>query len=147
MNTFICKICGYLAFNETPQRCPVCGAPKEKFELDNQAIKRVADPSNLSEAEKKHIPAIEVKKDNPLVCGECVDVAIKVGEIMHVMEESHYITYIDLYLDYNFLARFHLTPDKLNPAIMVSLKANSGRLIALENCNIHGRWSSEINLP
>jgi rubrerythrin len=28
---FICPVCGYTVEGEPPERCPVCGAPKEKF--------------------------------------------------------------------------------------------------------------------
>jgi len=28
---YICDMCGYTVEGETPSRCPVCGAPKEKF--------------------------------------------------------------------------------------------------------------------
>ncbi|HOO75780.1 MAG: rubrerythrin family protein [Thermotogae bacterium] len=28
---YVCGICGYTTENELPEKCPVCGAPKEKF--------------------------------------------------------------------------------------------------------------------
>jgi rubrerythrin len=28
---FVCQTCGYTAMGETPDRCPVCGAPKNRF--------------------------------------------------------------------------------------------------------------------
>jgi rubrerythrin len=28
---FLCPICGYIEFNDAPDKCPVCGAKKEKF--------------------------------------------------------------------------------------------------------------------
>jgi rubrerythrin len=28
---FICEVCGYTTFDAAPEKCPVCGAPKEKF--------------------------------------------------------------------------------------------------------------------
>ncbi|HAV11349.1 MAG TPA: rubrerythrin [Candidatus Moranbacteria bacterium] len=28
---FICSVCGHPEIGEAPERCPVCGAPKEKF--------------------------------------------------------------------------------------------------------------------
>jgi len=145
MDTFICGKCGYIAFKEAPESCPVCGAKKQAFELDPTAIKKPADPQNLSELEKKHIPAIEIKKQCGLVGPGCVDAHIKIGQILHVMEEKHYIMYIDLYLDYNFIARYHMTP-VLNPVLGLHLKAASGKLVALENCNLHGRWMAEAEI-
>ncbi len=146
MNTFVCGKCGYVAFGQASDTCPVCGAKKEAFELDATAIKKPTDPANLNELEKKHIPVIDIRKQCGLVGPGCVDANIKVGSILHVMEEKHFIMYIDLYLDYKFIARYHLTPDKLNPVLGAHLKAASGKLIALENCNLHGRWVGEAQI-
>lgn len=30
-NYYICKVCGYPAIGEPPEKCPICGAPKEEF--------------------------------------------------------------------------------------------------------------------
>jgi len=145
MDTFVCAKCGYIAFKEAPEACPVCGAPKKAFGLDPAAIKKPADPQNLNDLEKKHIPVIEIKRQCGLVGPGCVDANIKIGQILHVMEEKHFIMYIDLYLDYNFIGRFHLSP-ALNPVVGIHLKAASGKLIALENCNLHGRWVQEVTI-
>ena len=146
MDTFICGKCGYLAFNQVPDVCPVCGAKKEAFEQDNAAIKIPADPKNLSELEKKHIPVIKVVRQCGLVPQGCIDAHIKVGEILHVSESKHYIMYIDVYLDKNFIARYHLTAEKLNPILSLHLKADKGELLALENCNLHGRWVAQTEI-
>jgi desulfoferrodoxin (superoxide reductase-like protein) len=39
-----------------------------------------------------------------------------------------------------------MTPEKLNPVLGVHLNVNSGKLLALENCNLHGRWVSEVEI-
>lgn len=28
---FVCRVCGYPAIGEAPEKCPICGAPKEDF--------------------------------------------------------------------------------------------------------------------
>jgi desulfoferrodoxin (superoxide reductase-like protein) len=61
------------------------------------------------------------------------------------MEEKHFIMYIDLYIDYNFIGRFHLS-GALNPVVGIHLKVASGKLIALETCNLHGRWVAEAEI-
>ena len=132
MNTFICEVCGFVAFNEAPDKCPICGASKEKFEKDLNAIKKPVDPKKLTEPEKKHIPIISIKKQCGLVGPGCVDANIKVGEIVHVMEATHFIMYIDIYLEYRFIARYHLTPEKLNPVLGIHLKVDAGKLLVLE---------------
>lgn len=30
---YVCKVCGYVAEREAPDRCPICGARREKFRL------------------------------------------------------------------------------------------------------------------
>jgi len=146
MDTYICGMCGYLAFNQAPDKCPACGAPKTAFKNDPTAIKKPADPANLNDLEKKHIPLININKQCGLVGPGCADANIKIGAMLHVMEEKHYILYIDLYLDYNFIGRYLMTPASLNPVLGAHLKAASGKLTVLENCNIHGRWISEVAL-
>jgi len=143
MDTFVCGKCGFIAFGSAPEICPVCGAKKEAFALDNTAIKRPADAKNLNELEKKHIPQIKIIRACGLVGRGCVDANIKIGEVLHPMETKHYIMYMDIYLDKDFIARYHLTPEKLNPALGIHLKADSGKLLILENCNLHGRWITE----
>lgn len=146
MNTYVCKICGYVSFNDAPDKCPVCGAAKQAFNLNNEAIKKPADPANLTDGDKKHIPVIKLAKQCGLVGPGCVDAHIKIGEILHVMEEKHYIMYIDLYHDYEFIGRYHMHPAKVNPVLGVHLKVSSGKITALENCNVHGRWVSEADI-
>lgn len=146
MDTFVCGKCGYIAFGQAPEACPVCLAKKEAFKLDTNVIKKPADPNNLTEMEKKHIPVIKVNRQCGLGGPGCIDAHIKIGEALHVMEDKHYIMYIDVYLDRIFIARYHLAPDKLNPILGIHLKAATGKLLALENCNLHGRWIVEVDL-
>jgi superoxide reductase len=146
MNTFVCGKCGYIAFDIAPDVCPVCGAKKEAFELDNNAIKKPIDPKNLNELEKKHIPKLEIVRKCGLLGDGCIDVNIRIGEIIHPMQTNHFIMYMDIYLDKNFIARYHLQPEKLNPALGIHLKADSGKLLVLENCNLHGRWIAEAEI-
>jgi len=146
MDIYVCKVCGYVSFGSAPDNCPVCHAPKTAFLLDNAAIKKPIDAKNLNDSEKKHIPVINIVKKCGLVGPGCVDVNIKIGEVLHVMEAKHFIMYIDVYLDNSFIARYHMAPEKLNPVLGIHLKADKGKILALENCNIHGRWINEMEL-
>lgn len=147
METFVCKVCRHIEFDEAPLKCPVCEAPIENFENNPEAIKKPADPDNLSESEKKHIPKIVVARECDLIPeGECADAQVKVGEIEHVMETEHYITFIDFYIDRKYIARATLTPKKLHPATTLHLNVNTGTLTVVENCNIHGNWMAEVSL-
>ncbi|MDP1853207.1 MAG: desulfoferrodoxin family protein [Candidatus Omnitrophota bacterium] len=147
MKGFVCKVCGYISINGTaPEKCPVCGAPKTAFEDRQDAIKTPTDNVNLGETDKKHIPAITVVKKCGLIPEECQDVHVRIGSIQHPMEAKHYIVHIDFYLDKEFISRVILTPGALNPAAALHLKAQSGKLSAIELCNIHGAWINEADL-
>ena len=147
MKTFVCKVCGHVAFNQSPDRCPVCGAPRTSFNEDPAAIKKPANPAALTDGDKKHIPVIVVNRQCGLIPGgSCVDVHAKVGEIEHVMEEKHYIRFLDYYLDLRFVARVEFAPVGCHPAAALHLKASSGKLTVVENCNVHGSWMSEQTL-
>ena len=129
MKGYVCMVCAFISINgSAPERCPVCGAPKASFEEKEDAIKTPKDANNLTELEKKHIPVITK------------DAHVKVGEIQHPMLQEHYIQHIDFYLDKEFIARAHLTPDKLNPAAALHLKKSEGAISAIELCNLHGAW-------
>jgi len=147
MKGYVCKVCKFISIDgSAPEKCPVCGAPKSAFEEKDDAIKTAQDPSSLTELEKKHIPVITLVKKCGLIPEGCLDVHVKMGEIQHPMQSEHYIAHIDFYIDKKFIARVHLTPEKLNPAAALHLKASSGKLSAIELCNLHGAWINEENL-
>jgi len=144
MKGFVCGICGFVSIDGTiPENCPVCHAPKEKFAEKEDAIKLPADESNLTEAEKKHIPQIKVAKNCELIPDGCTDVNIRVGEILHPMTQEHLIMSIDFYHNKEFLSRVILSPDKCNPAAGLHLKVNNGVITAVSHCNLHGNWIKE----
>ncbi|MBL7157697.1 MAG: hypothetical protein ISS92_06035 [Candidatus Omnitrophica bacterium] len=146
MKGHVCKVCGYIAINgSAPDNCPVCGAPKASFQKKD-AINTPADPKNLTEGDKKHVPVITILRKCGLIPEGCVDAHVKMGQILHPMQPQHYINHIDFYLDKEFIARVHLTPEKLNPAAALHLKASSGKLAAIEFCTVHGAWINDVEL-
>lgn len=147
MKGYVCKICKFISIDgSAPDKCPVCGAPKTAFEEKEDAIKTAQDENNLTELEKKHIPVITLVKKCGLIPEGCQDVHVKMGEIQHPMQPEHFIGHIDFYIDKKFISRVILTPDKLNPAAALHLKAEAGKLSVIELCNLHGAWIKEIDL-
>jgi superoxide reductase len=143
MNGLICGTCNYAALGEeAPEKCPVCGSPKTVFVLKENVLKTAADEADKVE---KHSPVIVVNKQCGLIEG-CVDVHVKVGEVLHPMEKEHFIVFIDCYLNNEFVSRVHLTPGSLNPAAGLHLKESSGNFTAIEFCNLHGHWITEKEL-
>lgn len=147
MKTLVCKVCGHIEFNEAPEKCLVCRAPSSAFEEKADAIKKPADPANLTDGDKKHIPQIVVVKECGLIPGGCcTDVHVRVGEIEHVMEDEHYITCIDYYIDARFISRVWLSPGVCHPACALHLNVKSGKVQVVEYCNVHGAWMAEADL-
>ena len=144
MKIFICKVCGHLAFNEIPGKCPVCGAKKEEFEQNDKIFEESRAKS--PEAEVKHIPSVLVNKSCALIPeASCTDVIVRIGKTLHPMEEKHLIQFVDGYLNGRFLGRFEFTPG-LQPAACFHLKEAKGKVTITEHCNLHGYWKTDCDL-
>jgi superoxide reductase len=147
MKIFECKTCGHIEFNDVPERCLVCRSPKSAYAENPAAIKAPADPKALTEGDKKHIPQIVVVKECGLIPGgSCTDVHVRVGAIEHVMQDKHYITYLDYYLNQKFVSRVWLSPVTCHPAAALHVNATAGTVTVIENCNVHGNWMSEATI-
>jgi len=147
MKGYVCGVCGYVSIDgSAPDKCPVCGAPKNQFTEKQDALKTSKDVASIGESEKKHIPVIIVSKKCGLIPSGCTDVSVKVGEITHPMLAEHFIMHIDFYIDNKYVSRVMLTPDKLNPAGTIHLKGTGTKVQAVELCSVHGAWFSEAGL-
>lgn len=106
-------------------------------------INTAADPSNMTDLEKKHVPAItcpdSLKANEPFQC------TVHVGKYLkHPNEPTHHIEFLDLYMDDLFLCRADLQARKSEPIVTFTIMVpGSGKLKAYESCNIHGVWRSE----
>jgi superoxide reductase len=139
VSVFICNACGHLEFGSAPAKCPVCGATR--FTQNDSVFTESEEKSR--EASPKHIPAITVKKECALIPDMgCVDVLVVIGEKLHPMEEKHYITFIDCYVDDTYVSRQLLTPG-VYPGSLFHLKAKGSKARIVENCSIHGYWTAE----
>ena len=143
MNLFVCSVCGHIAFGSAPEECPVCHAPKEKFNQNEGVFYESSAKS--PEAAVKHVPVVSVVKECKLVEPGCIDVIIKIGEVKHPMEEKHFIQFVDTYVDDRFVSRMSFTPS-VNAATAVHLKAGGKKVRVVERCNIHGWWQTEADL-
>jgi len=144
MKVFICQICGHIEFDEVEGNCPVCGAPKEEFVQNDDIFKESRE--NSPEAESKHVPKVDINKSCSLIEDEnCTDVNIRIGETVHPMTDKHYIKFVDCYLDKKFVERLHFMPD-VYAGGTIHLKENQGKVIVVENCNIHGYWMKEVEV-
>lgn len=139
---FVCKVCGYIEFGEAPEKCPICGVPKDRFVDTPDAIK----PSE-KEGKEKHVPVLVVSQACGLIPGTCHDVHIKIGSTPHPMTPEHWIQWIDVYLNKVLVSRYHMFPASIQAAVGVHFKSDQkGRVQVIEHCNIHGYWMAEADI-
>lgn len=145
MQVFICSVCGHIEFNNAPEKCPVCEAPKEEFKQNDNVFKESAEKS--PEAEVKHVPSIVIKKECELVPEEsCTNISVRIGKTLHPMLENHYIQFIDCYQDDKYIQRIEFAPESVSPAGCIHLKNEKGKITIVENCNLHGYWQATVDL-
>ena len=104
-------------------------------------VNRSADPTNLSDLEKKHMPVIEAPRC--VSKGEAYDVVVEVGSLLpHPNEPGHFIQSIELWADETYLTRIDLTAANTCPrvTVRVALHHASEVLRARIRCNLHGLW-------
>ncbi|MDH4232057.1 MAG: class II SORL domain-containing protein [Nitrospirota bacterium] len=107
-------------------------------------INKPKDSANMTDFEKKHTPVIEcpdeVKEGVPF------QVRIRVGSIPHLMEEGHFIQWLEVRFGENLYERVELAPVFSRPEITVTLakggKHEKGTLRVIEKCNLHGAWEA-----
>ena len=116
-------------------KCPKCGMVIEVLDAGCGVAPQCCGvemkllvAGSVDGAREKHVPVIEEQGDGILV---------KVGEIPHPMEETHYIEWIEVD-NGNYVNRYFLKPgDKPQAAFYVP---NQPGLVAREYCNLHGLW-------
>jgi len=117
-------------------KCPICGNVIEVVSGDINRIKCCNKELELLVANttdgslEKHVPVYEVVNN---------EIIIKVGEIIHPMEEKHYIMWISLVTD-NKIIRVTLKP---GDEPIISLPYIKGAII-YEYCNLHGLWKKIV---
>ena len=123
-------------------KCELCGNIVEMLHGGPGALtccnqKMVLQTENtVDAAQEKHVPVIE-KIDNGY--------KVKVGSVAHPMEEKHYITFIDCYIDDKYASRIYLTPLTW-ASVVFHIKTSGKKVTIVEKCNIHGYWKAEADL-
>ena len=117
-------------------KCPVCGNIVQIVDGD---IKRVRccgkemeelSANTVDAALEKHVPVYEIEND---------EIVVSVGEVLHPMEEKHYIMFITL-VTADRVIRVDLNPLD-TPVVRFPYIKDS---IVYEYCNLHGLWKNII---
>jgi len=79
MKTYVCKVCGYVHIGEeAPEKCPLCGVGKEKFELKEEGEnKKYADEHVIGVAQGLDEEVVKGLRDNFM--GECTEVGMYIA--------------------------------------------------------------------
>ena len=118
-------------------KCPICG---NIIEVVNGDIKRVKCcgkelellvANTIDASLEKHVPIYEIDNN---------EIIVKVGEVIHPMEEKHYIMWISLVTD-NKIIKVNLKPGD-EPIIKLPYVKGS---IIYEYCNLHGLWKNIVD--
>jgi superoxide reductase len=116
-------------------KCHTCGNMVEVVHAGDGDLVCHGQPMELlsektrEAGKEKHVPVIE--RTGTLV-------RVKVGSVPHVMEEKHYIEWIEVIADGRVYRKF-LNPGE-EPIAEFSVEARE--LTAREYCNLHGLWRS-----
>lgn len=116
-------------------RCPICGNIVQVLHAGSGELICCGQPMELLVAKntdvgfEKHVPVIEKTETG---------VIIKVGSILHPMEEAHYIEFIEIIADDKIYKKFLKPGDEP----MVNFEIKSDNIKAIIYCNIHGLWQS-----
>lgn len=122
MKIYVCKKCGnvVLKLEDKSEELKYCG---EKMEL--------VDANTTEAATEKHLPVYEIKEGM---------INIKVGEVEHPMTDEHYISFIILASDDNYMIRKLKAGDK--PEASFPYDKSYNKIYAY--CNLHSLWLTEI---
>lgn len=116
-------------------KCDLCGNIVEVLGTGAGELVCCGEPMKLltenttDAAKEKHVPVIE-KAGNK--------VTVKVGSVLHPMEEKHFIQFIELIAD-GSVYRKMLKPGEQPVA---TFEVTAEKVSAREYCNLHGLWKA-----
>ena len=120
----LCRRCGNLIemINDSGVTPICCGTDMD-----------VLTANTTEAATEKHIPVIEINSNIAKVT---------IGEVLHPMEEAHYIEWIHLETNKG-IKRVNLKPGD-EPIVNFALAEDETVTSAYAYCNLHGLWLKEL---
>lgn len=118
-------------------KCKKCGniivrivGKNEDFDCCDEKMQELI-PGEVDASVEKHIPSI-IKKDNEII--------VEVGEVLHPMEDKHYISFILLETTNGYQIKYLNSNDAARAIFRVDEKI----IAAYEYCTLHGLWKKEL---
>ena len=116
-------------------RCSVCGNIVEVLHTGAGELVCCGQPMELLQEKatdtgmEKHVPVIEARDGG---------IKVKVGDVPHPMEESHYIEWIEIITNGGDCRQFLKAGGKPEAEFGIGEK----KVFAREYCSVHGLWKS-----
>ncbi len=120
MQIYKCEVCGNIV--------EVVGAGHGTLVCCGKDMTLLTE-NTVDASKEKHVPVIEKSGSK---------VTVKVGGVLHPMEEKHFIQFIELLADGKIYRKF-LKPGE-QPIATFEITAN--KVSAREYCNLHGLWKA-----
>ena len=118
-------------------KCPKCGKIIEVIHNGSmvtmccgEPMKEVI-PNTVDAAQEKHVPKYEKYEDK---------LVVQVGEVLHPMEQGHYIEWI-MVESGNNVEKISLTPG-MEPMATFTLRED---MTIYAYCNLHGLWMKKVD--
>lgn len=126
LKVYKCNICGniVLKLEDVTEALVCCGEQMELLEV--QTVEGLGE---------KHLPVFEKEELN-----EGTKYSVTVGEVLHPMEEKHYINFIIVQTKKGYDVKF-LKPGDEPKAKFIE---NDEVVAIYEYCNLHGLWKVEL---
>jgi len=119
-------------------KCEVCGHIIQVHHEGSGTLVCCNQPMALQEEKsedqgmEKHVPVIEQRDDS---------IMVSVGDVLHPMEENHYIEFVELIVDDERYIQY-LKPNQ-DPIVSFKIPTEYKSLSARAYCNVHGLWASD----
>lgn len=121
-------------------RCEICGNLVEVIIEGNGELVCCGQPmvllhgkSSDDEGLEKHVPVFELKENG--------GAEIRVGSVLHPMNDDHYIMFIETVSEDRQQAHLQYLHPGMEPRMLLEKKI--GKTLAREFCNLHGLWEGE----
>ncbi len=119
-------------------KCEVCGNIIEILHEGADSLVCCKQPMVLQEehgksqeGKEKHVPIIEKDAEG---------IVVKIGSVLHPMDEEHYIEWIEISTEKGSSKKF-LKPGE-EPVAKFPVKVDVSEISARAYCNLHGLWKS-----
>lgn len=119
--------------------CPHCGTT---VGMIKEAAIPVCCGETMKEMEAKSIAEEGNEKHVPLVHEEDGKVYVKVGSVLHPMDQDHYIDWVYLLTDKGAQRKILRPGEK--PEVVFLIDDEEVVLSVMAHCNKHGLWKADI---